>query len=94
MASIPLHDMYSKCEILVSKILKITNLFYRNTKITLILRETKLSGEVSLSETGQGYTFFWNGVSDSQPRIHGVGLAMKNSNARFSPELLIGHSEW
>ena len=40
--------------------------------------ETRLSDEGSHNESGQGYSFFWRGVSDGQPRIHGVGKAIKN----------------
>ena len=43
------------------------------------LSETRLSDEGSLCETGAGYTFFWKGYPSGSPRIHGVGMALKNS---------------
>ena len=42
------------------------------------LSETRLSGEGSLVEVGQGYTFYWRGVPEGQARIHGVAFAIKN----------------
>ena len=57
------------------------------------LSETRLAGEGSLTEVGQGYTFFWKGVPEGQPRVHGVGLAIRNSIARCLTELPVGHSE-
>ena len=57
------------------------------------LSETRLSGEGSLNEVGQGYTFFWRGVPDGHPRIHGVGFAIKNSIVRSLTELPVGYSE-
>ena len=45
------------------------------------LSETRLSGEGSLREDGGGYTFFWRGRPEGLPRIHGVGLAVKNAIA-------------
>ena len=42
------------------------------------LSETRLSGEGSLTEAGEGYTFFWRGYPGGEPRRHGVGLAIKN----------------
>ena len=57
------------------------------------LSETRLSGEGSLTEIGQGYTFFWRGVPEGQPRIHGVGLAVRSSLLKSIQELPVGHSE-
>ena len=42
------------------------------------LSETRLSGEGSLTEDGGGYTFYWKGHPEGQPRHHGVGLAIRN----------------
>ena len=42
------------------------------------LSETRLSGEGSLTEAGEGYTFYWRGYPEGEPRRHGVGLAIKN----------------
>ena len=41
------------------------------------LSETRISGEGSLTEVGGGYTFFWRGYPEGQPRQHGVGLAIR-----------------
>ena len=57
------------------------------------LTEIRLAGEGLLTEVGQGYTFFWRGVPEGQPRIHGVGLALKNNIVRSLTELPVGHSE-
>ena len=57
------------------------------------LTETRLSGEGSLNELGQGYTFFWRGVPDGQPRIHGVGIAIKTSIVNSLEELPVSYSE-
>ena len=42
------------------------------------LSETRLSGEGSLTEDGGGYTFYWRGHPEGQPRQHGVGLAIRS----------------
>ena len=57
------------------------------------LSETRLSGEGSLTEVGQGYTYFWRGVPEGQPRVHGVGLAIRNKIVNSLTELPVGHSE-
>ena len=41
------------------------------------LCETRISGEGSIVEGD--YTIFWRGYPDGQPRMHGVGLAVKNT---------------
>ena len=56
------------------------------------LSETRLAGEGSIKEIGQGYTFFWSGYPEGQPRIHGVGFAIKNSILNSLSELPVGHS--
>ncbi|ESO08364.1 hypothetical protein HELRODRAFT_169179 [Helobdella robusta] len=43
------------------------------------LSETCLPEEVSLFEVGAGYTFFWKGLSGNDPRIHGVGFAVRTN---------------
>ena len=57
------------------------------------LTETRFEEEGTLTEHGQGYTFFWRGVSAGQNRIHGVGFAVRNRLADSLEELPIGHSE-
>ena len=44
-------------------------------------------------EIGQGYTYFWRRVPEGQPRIHGVGLAIKNKIVSSLTELPVGHFE-
>ncbi len=41
------------------------------------LQETRLPSNGSLRE--QDYTFFWQGKEPEEPRIHGVGFAVRNS---------------
>ena len=41
------------------------------------LQETRLPDSGSLRETD--YTFFWKGLSQDEPRQHGVGFAVRNS---------------
>ncbi|XP_076058542.1 uncharacterized protein LOC143035560 [Oratosquilla oratoria] len=43
------------------------------------LSETHLADEGSIVEAGEGYTFFWKGLSSADNRIHGVGLAIKST---------------
>ena len=57
------------------------------------LSETRLSGEGSLREDGGRYTFYWRGYPEGSPRIHGVGLAIKNSIADAVTESPIYISE-
>lgn len=51
------------------------------------LSETRLSGEDSLTEVGEGYTFFWKGLPEGERRLHGVGFAVKSKllNPRVPP---------
>ncbi|XP_063366332.1 craniofacial development protein 2-like [Cydia amplana] len=46
------------------------------------LSETHLADEGQLVEHGGGYTFFWKGLSSSEPRRSGVGFAIKNQLAK------------
>ena len=57
------------------------------------LSETRLHGEDSLHEVGAGYTFFWKGLPEDSPRIHGVGFAIKSALLRQCPESPVGVSE-
>ena len=43
------------------------------------LSETRFADEGQLTETGSGYTFFWIGRPADQPRMAGVGFAIRNS---------------
>ena len=49
--------------------------------------------EGSLKEEKEGYTFFWKGLREEDPRIHGVGLAISNELLQGLAEMPIGHSE-
>ena len=42
------------------------------------LSETRLSGEGNIREAGSGYTIFWKGKDQDEPRIHGVGFAIRS----------------
>ena len=42
------------------------------------LSETRLPEEGSIKETGSGYTIFWKGKNPDEPRIHGVGFAIRS----------------
>ena len=57
------------------------------------LSETRFAGEDSLTEVGEGYTFFWRGLQENEPRRHGVGFAIKSSLLRVLPENPVGISE-
>ena len=57
------------------------------------LSETRFAGEGSLTEVGQGYTFFWKGLAENDQRIHGVGLAVKTDLLNKIPETPVGISE-
>ena len=52
------------------------------------LSETRLSGEGSITEgdVENGYTIFWRGYADGQPRQHGVGLAIRNRHMKSIEE--------
>ena len=57
------------------------------------ISETRLPGEDSLTEMGEGYTFIWKGLSPDAPRFHGVGFAIKSDLLRRLPETPVGISE-
>lgn len=42
------------------------------------LSETRLSKEGNTREAGMGYTIFWKGKTPEEPRIHGVGFAIRS----------------
>ena len=42
------------------------------------LSETRLPGEGNIREEGTGYTIFWKGKASEEPRIHGVGFAIRS----------------
>ena len=57
------------------------------------LSETRLADEGQLKEEKGGYTFFWKGKPVDEPRIHGVGFAIKNNLINHLHELPVGISE-
>lgn len=57
------------------------------------LSETRFSGEDSLTEVGEGYTFFWKGLPEDERRLHGVGFAVKSKLLSKIPESPQGISE-
>lgn len=57
------------------------------------LSETRLANEGQLKEHGGGYTFFWKGKDLNEPRIHGVGFAIKNGIVDHLDELPCGINE-
>ena len=57
------------------------------------LSETRLPGEDTLTEVGEGYTFFWKGLPEESDRIHGVGLAIRTAVLNRLPESPVGISE-
>ena len=42
------------------------------------LQETRLAGCASLKE--KNFTFYWKGLDEDQPRLHGVGFAVRNTH--------------
>ena len=57
------------------------------------LSETRLSEEDTLTEVGEGYTFFWKGYPANERRNHGVGFAVKTKLLSKIPESPVGISE-
>ena len=57
------------------------------------LSETRMADENSLTEQGEGYTFFLKGLPEADQRIHGVGFAIRTSLLNRLPESPIGISE-
>ncbi len=57
------------------------------------LSETRLADEGQLKEEKGGYTFFWKGKAADEPRIHGVGIAIRNQLITNLYELPVGISE-
>lgn len=57
------------------------------------LSETRRSGEGQLKEQAGGYTFYWKGKGDNEPRIHGVGFAIRNNLVGSLVNVPIGINE-
>ena len=54
------------------------------------LSETRISGEDSIVEEGEGYTFFWKGLPPDVPRQHGVGFAIRTFSLSHIPKTPTG----
>jgi len=57
------------------------------------LCETRLADEGSLTEVGEGYTFYWKGLPADSQRIHGVGFAIRTSLLSLLPKTPVAISE-
>jgi len=57
------------------------------------LSETRRAEEGQLREELGGYTFFWKGKDENEPRIHGVGFAIRNEIVDKLTELPVGINE-
>ena len=57
------------------------------------LSETSRAGEEQLKVEQGRYTFFWKGLDLEQPRIHGVGFAIRNSLLQKVTEQPLGTNE-
>lgn len=57
------------------------------------LSETRLSEEGSLTEVGEGYTFFWKGLPEGVQRNYGVAFAIKTSMLVSVQQKPVGISE-
>ncbi|XP_076049523.1 uncharacterized protein LOC143030250 [Oratosquilla oratoria] len=57
------------------------------------LSETRQDDEGQLRETGGGYTFYWKGKPATEPRIYGVGFAIKNNIINLLCEYPVGINE-
>ena len=57
------------------------------------LSETRFANERSLVEVGEGYTFCWRGLAETEPRLHEVGFAIRTSLFQKLPEAPVGISE-
>ena len=57
------------------------------------LSETRRADTGSVKEMGAGYTFFWSGKTETEPRISGVGFAVRNDIASSLTSLPKGISD-
>ena len=57
------------------------------------LSETRIAGEGSLEEVGEGYTYFWKGLPDVEQRVHGVAFAVRTAFLRDIPSTPKGVNE-
>ena len=52
-----------------------------------VLTESRLAGVGSVKEKSCGYTFYWSGLPETERRLHGVCLAIRNDIAKNLPNL-------
>ncbi len=57
------------------------------------LSESRLEDEGKVKEEKGGYTFFWKGKAADEPRVHSVGIAIKNQRISHLYELPVGIRE-
>ncbi|XP_063598682.1 uncharacterized protein LOC134775152 [Penaeus indicus] len=57
------------------------------------LSETRRADTGSVKEMGVGYTFFWSGKMETEPRVSGVGFAIRNDIASCLTSLPKGISD-
>ena len=65
----------------------------RNGVDIAALSEIRLADEGSITEDRGGYSFFWRGLPQEERRIHGVGIAVKNSILEKYGTMPVGTSE-
>ena len=57
------------------------------------LSETRRADTGCVKEMGAGYTFFWSGKAETEPRVSGVGFAIQNDIASSLTSLPKGISD-
>ena len=57
------------------------------------LSETRRADTGCVNEMGAGYTFFWSGKAETEPRVSGVGFAIRNDIASSLTSLPKGISD-
>ena len=57
------------------------------------LQETPKSGTGQLSDHGGGYTLYWQGRPEGQPRMHDVGFAIRSELTKYVTFLPHGINE-
>ena len=57
------------------------------------LSETRKADTGCVKEMGTGYTFFWSGKPQTEPRVSGVGFAIRNDIASSLTSLPKGISD-
>ena len=50
------------------------------------LSETRRADTSCVKEMGAGYTFFWSGKTETEPRVSGVGFAIRSLKPHLSSQ--------